>query len=132
MFGVPWNFNAHFADALPASMLFSGKLYLPWQMIIYLSAGLISFVIVALLTNPMTKQKLDRFYECIRTPITPNEPEAEPFTLPAGISPAPRNVLIQNPNWEIPKPNKVSIIGFFAGWAAVAVLITTFYLIMKR
>ena len=132
MFGIPWNFNAHFADALPAFMLFSGKLYLPWQMIIYLTAGLISFVIVTLLTNPMTKQKLDKFYECIRTPITPNEPEGEPFTLPPGVSPAPRNVLIQNPNWEIPKPNKVSIIGFFAGWAAVAVLITTFFLIMKQ
>jgi len=80
----------------------------------------------------MTKQKLDKFYECIRTPITPNEPEAEPFTLPVGITPAPRNVLFQNPNWEIPKPNKVSIIGFTAGWAAVAILITTFYLIMKQ
>jgi hypothetical protein len=33
-------------------MLFEGKLYLPWQMIIYLSAGFFTAIVVSLLTNP--------------------------------------------------------------------------------
>jgi Na+/proline symporter len=131
MFGIPWNFNAHFADKLPAFMLFNGKLYLPWQMIAYLAVGFVSFIIVALLTSPTAKEKLDKFYECIRTPITPNEPEAEPFTLPPGLTPAPRDVLIKHPDWEIPKPSKVSIIGFLVGWVAVGILIWSFFWIMK-
>ena len=130
-FSIPWNFNAHFADKLPAFMLFHGKLYLPWQMITYLSAGFLSFIIVAILTRPMDKTLLDKFYNCIRTSITPNEPETEPFTLPPGVRPEPRDVLVSHPDWEIPRPSRVSIIGFLAGWAAVGTLIFTFYMIMR-
>jgi Na+/proline symporter len=45
---ILWDFNAHFADKLPAFMLWDGKLYLPWQMIIYLSAGFVVLVVVSL------------------------------------------------------------------------------------
>ena len=40
--GPFWDFNARFAQALPDFMLWEGKLYLPWQMVIYLSAGLVA------------------------------------------------------------------------------------------
>ena len=36
--GFIWDFNAPFADKLPAGMLWEGKLYLPYQMLMYLGA----------------------------------------------------------------------------------------------
>ncbi len=129
--GIPWDFNAHFADKLPAFMLWEGKLYLPWQMIIYLSAGFIVLIVVSLLTRRVPSENLDRFYACLRTPVGPDEPEAEPFTLPAGVQPAPRNVLIQHPDFEIPKPTLIGIGGFLAAWLGVALLIGAVYWIIK-
>ncbi|OHB64058.1 MAG: hypothetical protein A2168_06120 [Planctomycetes bacterium RBG_13_50_24] len=34
-----WDFNASLEGKLPAFMLFESKLYLPWQMILYISGG---------------------------------------------------------------------------------------------
>jgi len=128
---VLWDFNATLADKLPGFMLFEGKLSLPWQMIIYLSVGVISAIVVSLFTKPVGKKKLDKFYECLRTPIGPDEPETEPFTLPDGIEPAPRNTLVKHPDFEIPKPTVISVIGFLCGWGAVGILIYVFYWILS-
>ena len=128
---IPWDFNAHFADKLPAFMLWEDKLYLPWQMIIYLSAGFIVMVVVSLLTKRVPAENLDRFYACLRTPIGPNEPESEPFTLPPGVQPGPRNVLIQHPDFEIPRPTLLGIGGFLAAWVGVGLLIGAVYWIIQ-
>ncbi|MFB0553977.1 MAG: sodium:solute symporter [Phycisphaerae bacterium] len=127
---VPWDFNAHFADKLPAFMLWDGKLYLPWQMIIYLSAGFVVLVVVSLFTRRVSAENLDRFYACLRTPIGPDEPETEPFTLPTGVEPAERKTLIDHPDFEIPRPTMVGIFGFLAAWAGVAILIGAVYWII--
>ena len=127
---VPWDFNAHFADKLPAFMLWDGKLYLPWQMIIYLSAGFVVLVVVSLFTKKVPAENLDRFYACLRTPIGPDEPETEPFTLPAGVEPAERKTLISHPDFEIPRPTMIGIFGFLAAWAGVAILIGAVYWII--
>ena len=127
---VLWDFNAHFAEKLPAFMLWQGELYLPWQMIIYLSAGFVVLVVVSLFTRRVPAENLDRFYACLRTPIGPDEPETEPFTLPAGVEPAERKTLIDHPDFEIPRPTMVGIIGFLAAWAGVALLIGTVYWII--
>ena len=127
---ILWDFNAHFADKLPAFMLWDGELYLPWQMIIYLSAGFVVLVVVSLFTRRVPEENLDRFYACLRTPIGPDEPETEPFTLPAGVEPAERKTLIDHPDFEIPRPTMVGIIGFLAAWAGVALLIGTVYWII--
>jgi len=128
---VLWDFNATLADRLPAFMLFEGKLYLPWQMILYITSGFVTAIVVSLLTKPVTKEKLDRFYECLRTPIAPNEPETTPFTLPDGIVPAPRRPWFEHPDFEISRPKLIDIVGFIAGWVAVAVLIGSFFWIIK-
>ncbi len=127
-----WDFNASLAGKLPAFMLFEGKLYLPWQMILYISAGFTIAIVVSLVTKPVEKKKLDRFYECLRTPIAPGEPETVPFTLPDGVVPAPRRPWFDHPDFEISRPKFVDIIGFIAGWAAVAILIGSFLWIIKR
>jgi Na+/proline symporter len=129
--GIPWDFNVHFADKLPAFLLWDGKLSVPWQMIIYLSAGFIVMVVVSLLTKRVPTENLDRFYACLRTPIKPGEPETEPFTLPAGVQPGPRNTLIQHPDFEIPKPTLIGIGGFLVAWLGVGLLIGAVYWIIQ-
>ena len=81
----------------------------------------------SLLIRPVAKAKLDRLYTCLRTPIGKNEPETTPFTLPPGTEPAPRKVWFNHPDFEIPKPDRVSIIGFLAGWGGVVLMVALFY-----
>jgi SSS family transporter len=128
---VLWNFNEHLAGGLPAFMLFGGKLSPPWQMIFYLTAGFVVLVVVSLFTRRTPKDRLDRFYACLRTPISTDEPEVKPFTLPAGVQPGPRNVLIRHPDFEIPKPTLIGIGGFLAAWLGVGLLIGAVYWIIQ-
>jgi len=129
--GIPWDFNAHFLDKLPAFMLWDDKLSLPWQMIIYLVTGFVVMIVVSLFTQRTSKETLDKFYACMRTPIGPDEPETEPFTLPAGVEPSERNVLIQHPDFEIPRPTLIGIGGFVAAWVGVGLLIGAVYWIIQ-
>ncbi|UCE41334.1 MAG: sodium:solute symporter family protein [Candidatus Aminicenantes bacterium] len=128
---IGWDFNAHFARFLPEFMLYESQLSLPWQMIFYLTFGLAVMVGVSLFTKPQDKEILDRVYECIRTPVGPNEPEVEPLTLPENTKPAPRNVLINHPDFEITKPSLSSVLGFLATWVAVGLLIAAFVWILR-
>ncbi len=122
-----WDFNAQFADKLPDFMLWQGKLYLPWQMILYLGTGLVVLVVVSLLTRPVSREQLDRFYACLRTPVGPDEPETRPFELPPGVEPAPRRVLVDLPGFEIPRPTRVSVLGVLGAAAAVVAFIFGVY-----
>ena len=124
---VLWDFNARFAHRLPEFLLWKDELYLPWQMVFYLSAGLVALVVVSLLTRPTSKEKLDRFYACLRTPVGPNEPETEPFTLPPGLQPAPRRVLVDIPGFEIPMPTRVGVLGVLATALVVVAFIASVY-----
>jgi len=117
---VLWDFNATIAEYLPGFMLWEGKLYLPWQMIFYLVLGLVTMVVVSLFTAPVPKEKLERFYGCLRTPVGPDEPETEPFTLPPGVEPPPRRVLVDLPGFEIPMPSRVGVLGV-AGFVAAVI-----------
>ena len=127
---VLWDFNAHLAGYLPARMLWKGELHLPWQMIGYLSAGFVTLVVVSLLTKRVDAAQLDRLYNCLRTPIGPDEPEAEPLTLPSGVEPGPRRVLIDHPDFEIPRPTLIGIGGFLVAWVGVGLLIGAVYWII--
>jgi len=127
---ILWDFNAHFADKLPAFMVWEGELHLPWQMIIYLSVGFVVLVVVSLLTRRVRAENLDRLYKCLRTPIGLDEPESEPFTLPPGIEPGPRKVLIKHPDFEIPRPSVIGLFGFVLAWLGVAALIGVVYWII--
>ena len=128
---INWSFNNHFAGSLPEFMLYEGKLFLPWQMIIYLTVSLVMMVAVSLVTQPPDKKTLDRVYECLRTPVSEDEPEGEPLTLPAGTTPAARSVLIAHPDFEIMRPTAYTVIGFLASCFMVVVLIGSFIWIIS-
>jgi len=127
---VIWDFHARFAGSLPEFMVWEGELYLPWQMIFYLAGGFISLVVVSLLTRRTPKERLDRMYACLRTPIGTDEPELGAFQLPQGREPEPRKVLVDHPDFEIPRPSKVGIAGFLVSCALVAIMIAAVYWIM--
>ena len=122
-----WDFNRSVAPLLPEMMIFEGKLYLPWQMIFYTIAGMATLVIVSIYTAREEQSKLDKFYECIRTPIQEDEPETVPFTLPSGVEPAPRNVLLKHPDFEIPVPSALTVLGFLGTWVLVGFLVGVFF-----
>lgn len=130
---VIWDFNATIIPTLPENIVlwkghtlrivWEGKLWLPIQMILYLSTGFVVMVVVSLFTRPVARDKLDRLYTCLRTPIVPGEPETAPFTLPEGVEPAPRRVLVKHPAFEIPVPTATSVIGFLLSCVGVALMI---------
>jgi Na+/proline symporter len=128
---VLWDFNASCAHYLPDFMLWNGQLYLPWQMILYLSAGLISGIVVSLLTKPVSTEKLDNYYALIRTPVKPAEQPDVPCTLPDdAVVPEKRNVF-PNTNLEFMIPSRTSVVGFLVGWVFVAVIVAAVYLIAR-
>lgn len=99
------------------------SLWLPWQMIAYICAGFGAGFFVSVFTRPVPGEKLQRFYNLLRTPVTPNEEIDQPCMLPDGVEPGPRNVFFPNSNFEIPIPGRRAVLGFLAGWACVFAII---------
>ena len=126
---VLWDFNAYLADMLPHFMFRQGELYLPWQMVFYLAAGLLVNVVVSLLTKPVDKEKLDKFYALVRTPVRLGEQVAVSCTLPSDAVVPEKRSLFPNTSLEILIPSRSSVIGFLAGWGCVAAIIYSVYLI---
>lgn len=128
---IGWSFNTHFASSLPDYMLHQGTLSLPWQMIIYLSLGVTTMIVVSYMSSAPSAERLDRVFATLRTPVLPGEPEVEPMTLPSTTPAAPRTVLVQHPDFEIMKPSSTTIVGFLICCAGVAALIFGFLWILQ-
>ncbi len=106
-------------------------IHLPWQMIFYLTSGLVSGVAASLLSPPVPKKKLDRFYELVRTPVLEEEAASAPCTLPAGVKPGHVRKLLPVESLEIYVPSRRMVLGFVGGWVAVLVLIGSVMLILR-
>jgi len=126
---VLWDFDVHVTPHLPDFLVCEGSFYLPWQMVLYLAAGLIGGIVVSRLTKPVPEAKLDRFYALVRTPVVPGEQVAMPCTLPEGVPVPQRHNLFPNTSLELPVPGRMGILGFLAGWACVVVLVLIMYAI---
>ncbi len=124
---IIWDFNRHFAEYVPRFMLSEGELHLPWQMILYLGSGLISGIVVSLLTRPVATEKLENFYALTRTPVKPGEQVDVPCTLPDDAAVPERRNLLPGTNLEIAIPSRTSVVGFLAGWACVAAIVIVVY-----
>jgi Na+/proline symporter len=105
------------------------EIYLPWQMVFYLSVGTIFGIVVSLLTRPVDEERLERFYALVRTPVRPGEVITEPCTLPEGAVVPPKRNIFPSSSLEIPVPSLVSVVGFLAGWAIAAVIVLIVYFI---
>jgi hypothetical protein len=98
-------------------------LWLPWQMIAYIVVGFAAGIIASLITRPVSTEKVERYYQLLRTPVSPDEVIKEPCTLPEGVEPGPRRVFFPNSNLEIPVPSRRAMLGLLAGWACVFAII---------
>lgn len=107
------------------------EIYLPWQMIFYLSAGALTGIVVSLLTPSTNSEKLERYYALIRTPVVPDENVDQPCTIPEDSETLPPRKLIPLRSFEIYVPSRQMIGGFLAGWCGVALLIAVFLWLVK-
>jgi Na+/proline symporter len=104
------------------------EIYLPWQMVAYLSAGLVTGITVSLLTRPREQALLDQYYQLIHTPVLTEEPNPEqPCTLPEGVAALPGRTFFPGSQFEIPVPTTRSLVGFGTGCALVAFIIGFVY-----
>lgn len=127
---MPW-FHTWAVANLPENMIWDDKLRVSWQMVSYLTAAFGTCILVSLVTPRVPKEKLDRFYACLRTPIGENEPHLAPFTLPPGVTPPEPRKLINHPDLEIPMPSLVGMAGFGFFWLMVFVMIGFVYWMAK-
>ena len=132
-FFISWLGGLSMAESLTFVFVKNGvaEVYLPWQMVFYLSAGIITGIVVSLFTRPVSEEKLDNFYALVRTPVKPGEQVSVPCTLPDdAVVPEKRNIF-PNTSLEIAIPSRTSVVGFLAGWVCVAAIIYSVYLIAK-
>src|SRR5690606_3115348 len=123
-----WDFNAPFAESLPEFMLWNGAFRRSWQIFSFLLVGFGTCILVSLFTKRVPEAKLNRFYDCVRTPVKDDEPHVlEPFSLPPGVEPATPRKLINHPDLEIPVPTAVAMGGFAFFWLMVFVMIGFVY-----
>lgn len=107
------------------------SIYEPWKITFYLTSGLLAGIVVSLFTKRVEKEQLDNFYDLVRTPVLPSEEPSEPCTLPEGVEPAARRMLVTSLGLEIPVPSPTSVKGFLLGWLAVSLLIGGFILLIR-
>ncbi|MEX0703370.1 MAG: hypothetical protein WD069_14845 [Planctomycetales bacterium] len=101
-----------------------------WQMAAYVFAGVISGIIVSLTTPRQSKEKLDRFYRLLHTPVTPGEVVPGPCQLPENPA-QPTRKLFNVESLEFQMPTLVGLGGFLLAWVGVAFIIGLTYWLAK-
>lgn len=120
-------FHEWAVEHLPENMIWDGRFRVSYQMLVYLTGGFGTCILVSLMSPRVPKAQLDRFYNCIHTPIGENEPHLEPFTLPEGVTPVKPRKLINLRDLEIPMPTAVGVGGFTFLCLMVGLLIAFVY-----
>ncbi|HEX2473346.1 MAG TPA: sodium:solute symporter family protein [Lacipirellulaceae bacterium] len=95
----------------------------PWSILMYTSTALLSGVFVSLITPRVATERLQRFYDLTRTPVQEGEIVEKPCTLPLGVTPPPRRMLLTAFGLEVPMPSATSVVGFVVGCAAASLLV---------
>jgi Na+/proline symporter len=95
----------------------------PWVILFYTSAALLAGIVVSLGTPRVPSERLRRFYDLTRTPVKEGEVVAQPCTLPLGVTPPPRPMLVTALGLEVPTPSATSVAGFVAGCVCAALLV---------
>jgi Na+/proline symporter len=93
-----------------------------WTMCAYLSVGMLAGLAVSFFTPRTPKEKLDRFFILLRTPVVDGEVVTAPCTLPEDHA-QPIAKLIDHSDFEIPRPNRVDVLGFLGAWMLVGLIV---------
>ncbi len=130
-FSAVFDMNQFAIHYLPSYMVYEGTFRLPFQMLAYLSAGLITMILVSLCTKRTDPEKLNRLYRCLRTPVSPDENIIEPFTIPEHSQPEKVTKIIPHPDFELTIPNKTGLWGFALAWLFVGLMLAAVYAIAR-
>jgi Na+/proline symporter len=128
IFGMAtWAFVAYRPDLLdtwlPAALFNSqGNMFDVWQMVAYLSVGIVSGIVVSLLTPRTPNDKLNSFFRLIHTPVREGEIIESPCTLPENPLP-PVEKAFNYDDIELPKPTLIGFGGFVAAWILVGLIV---------
>jgi hypothetical protein len=117
------------ADSLNIVAYESGSptdIHEPWLILFYTASAVLACVLVSLVSPQIPEERLQRFYDLTRTPVKEGEVVLRPCTMPVGVEPPKRPMLLTAGGLEVPMPSAVSWAGFFAGWVAVAMLVGGF------
>ena len=130
---INWVAGFSQADCLRLIWIDKGEptIYVPWQILAYMTIASATGIIVSMFTKPVASSKLDRFYDLTRTPVQPDEKIEQPCALPPGVTPVTRRMITTAFGLEIPCPSRTSVIGFVAAWGSVAILIGGFIAIVR-
>ncbi len=81
--------------------------------------------ILSYLTKPVKKERMDRFFGKLHTPVLPTEEEEEKALQDSYDNPDKfeKDKIWPGSNWEILKPSKQDIYGFGGSWILVGVII---------
>ncbi len=119
---LPRLFREWLWGVLPMTV-YNGSTSIPWQYVLYLSAGAITGIVVSLITKRPADEQLDRFFTLIRTPVRLGEVIEAPCTLPENPLPAETRKLIPIRDIELPWPSRVGMTGFLIAWVFVGLII---------
>ena len=98
-------------------------IFLPWQMIIYLAAGMLGGIVASLVTDRPEEQRLERFYALIRTPVREGEEITAPCQVPEDSPTLSPRKLLPFKSLEVYVPSKQLVIGFAVGWVIVIAMV---------
>ncbi len=129
--GLVWEQNIDYLPRLFREWLWSvlplteygGRTSVPWQYVMYLSAGAATGILVSFVTRRPPEEQLNHFFTLIRTPIRPGEHVEKPCTLPVDPLPAETRKLIPLRDIELPWPSRVGMTGFLIAWVCVGLII---------
>jgi hypothetical protein len=96
---------------MPLPGIYADKSLLQYRLLAFLPAGLIALILGSLLGKPHPKDKLDRFYALLKTPVG-KESELEKQGVDVVYAGASKG----HP-WEINHPRAVNVIGFLIAFA---------------
>ena len=101
-----------------------------WQMVFYLSAGVLAGLLTSFVTKRPPQEKLDHFFRLLHTPVKPNEEVPGPCQLPADPLP-PNEKLLNVGDIELPKPTVLGLGGFILAWILAGLLVWTTSLLAR-
>jgi len=101
-----------------------------WMMLIYLSTGVVSGLLVSHITPRPPREKLDAFFLLLRTPVRLGERVAAPCTLPDDPAP-PAEKMFDHPDIEFLKPSRLGVIGFVLAWVFVGLIVWIPYWLVR-
>jgi len=86
--------------------------------------------LISLVTKPVPKKDLDRFFAKLHTPVQKTEEEDQRALQESYANPAKfeKDKIRPGSHWEIMKPKKIDVLGFGGSWILVGVIILLLWL----